>query len=259
VSVNEASVVPELAGISSGGGQLQKLTIYYEQGGGLGQGSIQALFNPTEISLTKSATWEQLHAAGLGGQVSASVEQEFRSVEAESFSIELLFDTYEARSAALTGARAAATVLPATPVPGRESSDVRQYTSQIAALIEVDTDLHRPPVCNLRWGTFDIFTGVLIRLHQQFTLFLDDGTPVRAMLTCEFAEAATEGEARAGELHSADVVKTRQVRRHDTLHSLAAAEYGDPSLWRPIATANGIVNPRDLQPGMIVTIPKLRP
>jgi nucleoid-associated protein YgaU len=259
VSVNKAKVVSELTGVGSGGGELQKLTIFYEQGGQPGQGSIEALFNPSEISLTKSANWEQQHAAGLGGQASASVEQEFRSVEAETFSIELLFDTYESRSSAMTVARAAATALPATLIPGRESGDVRQYTDQIAALVEVGTELHRPPVCNLRWGVFDIFTGVLSSLHQRFTLFLDDGTPVRALLTCEFAEVGTLAEARAGELHSADVVKTRQVRRYDTLQNLAADEYGDPSLWRAIATANGIVNPRDLQPGTILTIPKRQP
>lgn len=259
MSVNKGAVVSELTGTGSGGGGLQKLTIFYEQGGQPGQGSVEALFNPGEISLAKSANWEQQHAAGLGGQASAAVEQEFRSVEAESFSIELLFDTYESRSGAMTLARAVATALPVTVIPGRESADVRQYTDRIAALAEVDTELHRPPVCNLRWGVFDIFTGVLVRLEQRFTLFLDDGTPVRALLSCEFAEADTQAQVLAGELHSADVVKTRQVRSSDTLQSLAAEEYGDPALWRPIATANGIVNPRLLVPGTVLVIPKRQP
>jgi nucleoid-associated protein YgaU len=152
---------------------------------------------------------------------------------------------------------AAATFLPASLIPGREATDVRQYTDQIAQLVEVDPELHRPPVCDLRWGVFDIFTGVLTNLEQRFTLFLDDGTPVRATLTCNFVEVGTQ--AHATELHSSDVVKTRQVRRYDTLQSLAADEYGDPALWRPIATANGIVNPRDLRPGSTLTIPKLQP
>jgi nucleoid-associated protein YgaU len=49
------------------------------------------------------------------------------------------------------------------------------------------------------------------------------------------------------------------VRRNDTLHSIAAEEYRDPALWRHIAKANGIVNPRDLKPGTVLTIPRLRP
>lgn len=256
MSLNKAKVVSELLGLGSGGGELHKLTIYYEQSGSPEQGSIEALFNPGEISLTKSATWEQQHELG---QNSASVDQEFRSVEAETFSIELFFDTYESRSSATAAASAAASFLPASLIPGREASDVREYTSQIARLLQVDTELDRPPICDLRWGVFDIFTGVLTNLNQRFTLFLDDGTPVRATLTCDFAEVGTQATARAMELHSPDVDKTRQVRRYDTLQSLAADEYGDPALWRPIATANGIVNPRDLPPGTILTIPKLQP
>jgi nucleoid-associated protein YgaU len=234
---------------------LQKLTIYYEKDFLLAQESIPALFNPGEITLTKSSTWEQQHPVGQGGQGTTSVEQDFRSVEAERFSIELFFDTYESRSAAISAASVAASFVPGGPSPGATATDVRYYTAQIAALLEVDEDMHRPPICNLRWGVFDIFDGVLISLDQRFTLFLDDGTPVRATLNCEFVQV----DPLALELHSSDVVKTRQVRRYDTLQSLAADEYGDPAQWRPIALANGIINPRALAPGTILTIPKLRP
>lgn len=243
MSLNRASGLPESPG--SGGGELHKLTIYCERGGRRGQDSIEALFNPGEISLTKSANWEQQHAVGQGASSGAQVEQQFRSVDAERFWIELFFDTYESR--------------PATLTRGRQSTDVRRHTDQIAGLAEVDTELHRPPVCSLRWGVFDIFTGVLTTLHQRFTLFLDDGTPVRATLTCEFTEVGSQARARATELHSADVLKVRRVQRYDTLQSLAANEYGDPALWRPIAVANGIVNPRALLPGTMLTIPRLRP
>ncbi|HZR52280.1 MAG TPA: hypothetical protein VFB06_22560 [Streptosporangiaceae bacterium] len=259
MSLNKAKVVSELLGLGSGGGELHKLTIYYERGGRQQQGSIEALFNPTEITLTRSTVWQQQQTVGQGVPSGAAVEQEFRSVEAEQFSIELFFDTYGARSGAVTGAAAAASFLPASLIPGGQSSDVRQYTDQIAKLVEVDTELHRPPVCDLRWGVFDIFTGVLTSLNQRFTLFLEDGTPVRATLTCDFTEVGSQARAKATELHSSDVAKTRQVQRYDTLQSLAADEYGDPALWRPIATANGIVNPRDLRPGTMLTIPKLQP
>ncbi|MGH3937303.1 MAG: LysM peptidoglycan-binding domain-containing protein, partial [Pseudonocardiaceae bacterium] len=108
------------------------------------------------------------------------------------------------------------------------------------------------------WGVFrNIFTGVLTQLDQRFTRFLADGTPVRATLSCSFIESLTRADVRAREMNSADVVKTRVVRRNDTLHSLAAEEYRDPSLWRHIANANGIVNPRNLEPGRVLTIPKL--
>jgi nucleoid-associated protein YgaU len=88
-------------------------------------------------------------------------------------------------------------------------------------------------------------------------MFIADGTPVRATLTCSFDELDTLAKQRALEGHSADVVKTRVVHRNDTVHKIAAEEYGDPSLWRHIARANGILNPRELRPGAVVTIAKL--
>jgi nucleoid-associated protein YgaU len=243
-----------ILGPGAGGGELHKLTILYEQHGRQ-QGSIQALFNPSEISLSRTATWERQRTVGLGTATTHDMDQEFRSVEAQTFSIELFFDTYESRSGAMSW------------LPVASATDVRLHTDPIAALLEVDQELHRPPVCQLLWGAFDIFTGVLTSLDQRFTLFLQDGTPVRATLTCSFVEATVQaagpagglGGALARELHSADVARTRQLRRDDTLHSLAAEEYGDPSLWREIAMANGIVNPRVLVPGTVLTIPKLQP
>jgi nucleoid-associated protein YgaU len=259
MSVNKARLASELLGLAAGGGELQKLTILYERHGGRRRGSVQALFNPSEITLAKAATWEQQRVVSQGAADSGAVEQEFRSLEAETFSTELFFDTYESRSDGVAWRHAATSLLPASLLGARDATDVRRHTDQIAQLVEVDRELHRPPVCQLRWGAFDIFTGVLTSLQQRFTLFLEDGTPVRATLTCSFAEVRGTAQARATELHSADVARTRRVRRGDTLHSLAADEYGDPALWRHIARANGIVNPRDLPPGTVLTIPKLRP
>jgi len=259
MSVNKARLASEILGLGAGGGELQKLTILFERHGRHGRGSIQALFNPSEIVLSKAANWERQQAAGHGGADSGAVEQGFRSVEPETFSTELLFDTYESRSDGVAWRHAVTSLVPASVIGARDATDVRRHTDKIAKLLEVDRELHRPPICQLRWGAFDIFRGVLTNLEQRFTLFLEDGTPVRATLSCSFAEFSGQARARAGELHSADVVKTREVRRGDTLHSLAAEEYGDPGLWRHIARANGIVNPRDPRPGTVLTIPKLRP
>ena len=242
VSVPEAGPGIPGAGVSSG--QLHKLLIFYEQSGGKPDGRVEALFNPSEISHSRSAQWQQKHPVAQAGLVSAAVVQQFLSVAADTISLDLFFDTYELRPGAL---------------PGRAAGDVRRHTERIAELLSVDAHLHRPPVCRLRWGAFAIFTGVLTAVSQQFTLFLPDGTPVRATLNCEFAQVTSEAHARVGELHSSDVAKTRLVRRGDTLQSLAADEYGDPALWRPIAEANGIVSPRSLLPGTMLTIPRLRP
>jgi nucleoid-associated protein YgaU len=251
MSINKARVASELLGLRTGGAALQRLTIDREGGG-----TVEALFNPSEISVSGSASWDQEYPASYGGAGAAALELEFRSVEAKTLSIELFFDTYEPR-AATTFKDAVVALLPAA-VSQRKATSVSRYTERVAQLAEVDQALHRPPVCNLRWGAFDIFTGVLTSLNQRFTLFLEDGTPVRATLSCSFL-GVSRAWRRRRELQSSDVAKTRRVRRNDTLHSIAAEEYRDPALWRHIARANGIVNPRSLQPGTVLTIPRLRP
>jgi hypothetical protein len=256
---NKAGMAAELLGLGPGGGGLQKLRITFDRHDGTQGGPIEALFNPHEISRSRSVNWHGKKVASQGGGWTWSdTEQHFLSVGAETLSLELFFDTYEARSQVSGWQRAASFVQPANPFQGSDATDVTRLTDQVAKLAEVDRELHHPPICLLSWGAFGrIFTGVLTELDQRFTLFLADGTPVRATLSCSFLEFQTRAHRRAREMNSADVVKSRVVRRHDTLHSIAAEEYGDPGQWRHIAGANGIVNPRTVRPGMVLTIPKL--
>jgi len=254
MAVSKARLASELLGVGPGGGELERLTITYERG----DEPIEALFNPNEITLSRSLQWDEHRRAVLGGEPYTETQARFRYVAAETFSIELLFDTYEPRSETSWRGALKDALVPINPFQSSSGTDVRQHTRKLAMLAEVNIHLHRPPICELRWGEFDIFTGVLTSISQRFSLFLADGTPVRATVTCSFVESAPIALARAREPNSADVDKTRQVRRGDTLQHLAAEEYGDPRQWRHIATANGIVNPRDLRPGTVLTIPKLR-
>jgi nucleoid-associated protein YgaU len=242
---------------SLGGGGLKKLSITpCNKAGKPLRKPIEALFNPSAINLSRSVRWEQQHTASQGANPITTIEQDFRYIEAQTLNIELFFDTYENREET-TLQRTATVLVPVNPFQSPTGSDVREYTKHIAELAKLGRELHYPPICHLKWGVFDIFVGVLTSLEQRFTLFLPDGTPVRATLSCSFSEFRTKPRYDE-ELHSSDVTKTRTVRRHETLHSLAAQEYNDPSLWRHIAKANGIINPRDVRPGMVLTIPKLQ-
>ena len=71
--------------------------------------------------------------------------------------------------------------------------------------------------------------------------------------------APARREALLQHKQSPDLAKTRVVRRGDTLSAIAAQEYDDPAMWRPIARANGIVDPRRLTPGQVLSIPVLPP
>jgi len=47
------------------------------------------------------------------------------------------------------------------------------------------------------------------------------------------------------------------VRRGDTWDRVSAAVYRRPDAWRELARANGISDPRDLRPGLVLTVPRL--
>ena len=259
MSLNKAALASTLLGVGPGGGGLQKLTITHDGLDFKHNGAVKALFNPHEIKRSRSVSWTAPKTAGKGSEwTRTGLQQEFSSMEPAKLTVELFFDTYESRASTSVWAQATSFVTPANPFQTGDATDVTALTSRVAKLAEVDTELHRPPLCTLSWGAFsEIFTGVLTRLDERFTLFLPDGTPVRATVTCSFVESLTDAQLKEGELHSSDVDKTWTVRRNDTLHSIAAAEYGDPRRWRHIASANGIVNPRDLRPGMALAIPRV--
>ena len=207
---------------------LKKLEIRVEDGE-----PIEALFNPNQITIQKAVNWSD--APTQGNDVPHS---QFNHGQPATLTMELFFDTYE------------------------KGKDVyKEYTKKIFALTTVEThgEIHRPPICTLMWGEWRIFQGYLQQLNQRYTMFLADGTPVRATLTCTFKEwRASEDEQRAQGTESVDVIKTHIVARGETLSSIAAVQYDNPALWRPIAEANRIDNPRKLTPGQTLTIPALQ-
>jgi len=240
------------------GDSLEKLTIFYRKDGVVPT-FVEALFNPAEISRSRTIDWEK-PVGGMVATVPYKPRREFIAVRPETLSVSLFFDTCESRADADSRVAGMLTNLaaPGSSFTSGTASDVTRLTRRVVELAQVDRETHEPPVCQLSWGRYaHIFTGVLTQLDQRFTMFLPDGTPVRATLDCTFAESPTVAAARAGELHSADVVKSRVLRRGDTLHSIAAREYGDPALWKEIARANGITNPLRVSPGTVLTIPRL--
>jgi nucleoid-associated protein YgaU len=193
-----------------------------------GEAPITVLFNPTQYSLDMGNQIAEIGIPGLGSPILQFVRGNTRTL-----TMELFFDTYE------------------------QQRDVRTYTEQIYGLLDIRRSLHRPPICTFTWGRFN-FTCVVDRVSGRFTLFLSDGRPVRATLNVTFKQFVdVEVEVRRNPFESSDRTKTYIVKRGDTLSSIAAAEYGDPAKWRPIATANGIDNPRLLTAGKTLVLPRL--
>lgn len=206
---------------------LEKAVIEIDEGKKKGE-KIEVRFNPNQYSLEKGNQIAEIGIPGLGSPILQYVRGNTRTL-----SMDLFFDTYEQRS------------------------DVRQYTNKIYGLLEIDSGIHAPPICKFQWGKFT-FRCLLERVAGKFTLFLENGTPVRATLSVTFKEYVdVDVEVRKTPLQSADHFKTRIVKQGDRLSAIAAAEYGDPALWRAIARKNSIENPRYLEPGTRLFIPPL--
>lgn len=194
-------------------------------------GEIPVLFNPAEYNLEKSVSYGEQALPGLSSPV-----VQFVNGGAETLSMELFFDTYE------TGA------------------PVTEHTRKLDALLAVDGELHAPHACRFVWGGEGgiNFKSVLESASKTFTMFLRDGTPVRATVNVTFKRLQTPREQGATQPSSSpDKTKLRVVTQGDTLWGIAAAEYGDPTAWRPIARRNRIENPRELQVGRELVVPPL--
>lgn len=189
---------------------------------------VEVLFNPNEYALQSGNRYSWQMIPGLSSPIA-----QFISGEATTLSMDLFFDSYE------------------------QGIDVRQYTSKITGLLDVDKDLHTPPVCRFVWGSLD-FKGLVEKVSQRFTMFLDTGIPVRATLKVSFkAYQSMKEQFQHIPRQSADRTKQKTVKQGDQLWMMANEEYEDPGLWREIAQANQIDNPRFLEPGRKLIIPRL--
>lgn len=194
-------------------------------------------FNPTEYAVEYGATFQETPVPGLSNPI-----LQFVNGAAEMLTMDLLFDTY-------------------TDGGGRDvSEDTRRFTG----LLGIDADTHAPPRVEFKWGVF-AFRAVVEKISQRFTMFLGDGTPVRATLGVTFKEYRTIAEQLENpRRNSADKTKQRVLGKVEgfrptaqTLWQLAADEYGEPRFWRDIARHNRVEDPRTLAPGDVMQVPPL--
>jgi Contractile injection system tube protein len=118
-------------------------------------------------------------------------------------------------------------------------------------------EIHRPRQLLLVWGSL-VFSCVLTSLNYRFTLFKQDGTPLRAVAACTFCESIPEGvRIRRDNDGSPDLTHLRDVREGDTLPFLAHEIYGNAQLYLEVARVNKLVNFRRLRPASRLSFPPL--
>jgi len=196
---------------------------------------LEFLFNPTKYSVTKTNTWNPRE--NVGTDVSPL---EFGGGQPKSLSIQLFFDTYE------------------------EGKDVRDYTGILEKMTQIDESLRqgesdrgRPPYCRLCWGKVFGFICVIQRLKIDYTLFLPDGTPVRATADLTLTQTVDENQQPRQNPTSGGLPgnKVWVVKSGETLDWIAYKTLGTSFRWRVIAQANNLLDPLALTPGQRLIIP----
>ncbi|MBG0562857.1 CIS tube protein [Actinoplanes aureus] len=187
-------------------------------------------FNPTDFKISKSNTFSEIGIPGL-----ETPPIQYVRGGSETLTLEALVDTSD-------------TLL-----------DVRVvYVQRLRALMTPDDREHAPPIVRFVWGP-TVFLGVLEKLDVTYQLFRPDGVPLRAKLDLGLKEyREVKRQVMDPPRSSSTEAKSYPVRRGDTLAGIAAKLYRDPGAWRVLARANGIDDPRDLRPGRLLTVPRLR-
>ncbi|BEP29030.1 CIS tube protein [Helicovermis profundi] len=197
--------------------------------------TLSVLYNPNKYTISKS---NRFNTEKINNEDDPILQ--YASGDATKLSMELFFDTWHLKD-----------------TKSKKIEDVRIHTEEIRRLLYIDSDLHKPPLCKVVWGSL-VFTGYLTDLTEVYTMFSSSGVPVRANLTVAFLGHKTlKEQLQRASKQSADRTKERILQEGDQLWNLSYEEYDDQSSWRSIAKANSIDNPRKLKTGKRIIIPSL--
>ncbi len=200
---------------------------------------IPCLFNPSELSFSRSNTWSAPDMPGKGVPT-----LNYSGAQSGSMSLRLFFDTTDS------------------------GNPVTDYTDRLLSLMEVDPSLPgsnennnnaRPPWAQFHWGSMYSFKAVVTSASVTFTYFAADGTPLRAdvdLSLTQYEDGKVFGPQNptSGTPHPH---RAHRIQPGETLDRIAAIHYGTPTKWRAIAELNGIEDPLALRPGRVLAIPEL--
>jgi hypothetical protein len=199
------------------------------------QESFDCMYNPGEYEITYSQKYDSAEVSG-----TIQPKLQYKGPEIPTLSISLFFDTYM------------------TNKPIDKKEDVRKYTDKILKAMSVDASKHHPPEVQIVWGSLD-FKGVITSATHTFIMFLESGKPVRAKVKLTVMATETmEMQMKKTPLESPDRTKSRQVKQNESLWMLANQEYKDPQMWKVIAEANDVANPRKIKPGQSFKVPAIK-
>lgn len=193
----------------------------------------EAMFNPTDYSLSLSNQWREVPAIN-------NTEQFFVGQNAADFGLNLVLDgTGVSESGFKTGF-------------GFKIKSVKERIKDFMKVCYIiDEQTHRANYVKVAWGEFN-FIGYLNSVTVKYTLFDASGKPLRAELAISFKIRDNKPL-----LSSPDLTHTREVHDGDTLPLLSKEIYGSSRYYLFIAEANKLDDFRNLKPGTKLYFPPL--
>jgi hypothetical protein len=147
---------------------------------------VRAQYNPRELQLDKQVPWQT--ASNRDQRSDAQRQRDPKQDDAEltsaaqrSLTVELLFDRYEMRQSV------------------QPEIDRLEAMSTVREMGSSNEDRRRPHHCVVAWGAAGIrpFRCVIEALSTKFTMFDDDGTPLRAVCSVKLKEVVVMSKAAA--------------------------------------------------------------
>ena len=195
--------------------------------------------NPASYTHSTRIDYNDRQAQGSSGP-----SPEFNRVATEDINFDLIFDA--------TGV---------IPPPGGPSSYIKGVADGIATLtalaVTMNGTIHSPNFLILSWAQLQ-FQCVLTSMNVNYTLFMPDGTPVRAKVAVAFQSYTSETQLAAEEgKESPDVTHMVTVTAGDTLPLLCHRIYGSSGFYLKVAKFNHLQSFRRIVPGTQLVFPPL--
>lgn len=195
--------------------------------------TIPVLFNPTEYSLSNGMQYTEKSIPGRSHPIGQYIAGNSRTLN-----VSLYFDTYQP---------------PDLDDFTERGLDVTFYTGKILALMTKNESQTTLPKVVFSWGSLN-FEGILTDVKENYTMFLPDGTPVRAKLDITMKSVPQEAPSETDNASASEETQVVVVEG-DTLCGIAEQNYGSSGYWRQIAVRNGILNPLSLKEGEVLILP----
>ena len=206
-------------------------------------------FNPETLKVSFS---NQVVVPSGGGDQKGTPGMQFVGAGSTKLSVQLWFDITAPTPPSAGPSQASA--------GAGQVDDVRKLTQKVAYFItpkqaQDDQNKFIPPGVRFIWGSFQ-FDGLMDALEESLEFFSSEGKPLRASVSFSLSQQkiqkfAFRGGSPLAGLGAAGTNPLVRAAAGATLQGIAD-NLGKGGNWQAIASANGIENPRSLQPGQLV-------